>query len=137
MRRAIAVLSVAVLAGGCTWVKLDDAAQNVRVAYDGNVSGCRELGEIGVSVKDKVGFYERSEIKVRDELESLARNEAVGMHADTIKPVDEPHNGEQRFAAYACGRGKRPASTTRPYKDAATPPPRKDEGVEVFPVKDH
>jgi len=124
--RSLAFAAFVLLAGGCTWVKLDDAAQGVRVAYNGNVVGCRELGEIGVSVKDKVGFYQRSELKVRDELESLARNEAVGLHADTIRALDEPHDGEQRYAAYACGKA-RPAAGAKP---AAA------DGAEVFPVKD-
>ena len=129
MRPVIVALCVAALASGCTWVKLDDAAQTVRVAYDGNVSGCRQLGDIGVSVKDRVGFYERSELKVRDELESLARNEAVSLHADTIKATDEPKDGAQHYAAYACGKRPRAAaSETKSYKD--------DNGVEVHPIKD-
>ena len=133
MRRIFMVLIATALVGGCTWVKLDDAAQNVRVAYDGNVSGCRQLGDVGVSVKDKVGFYQRNDLKVRDELESLARNEAVGMHADTIKPVDEPHNGEQNFTAFSCGTHRAPTANTKPYKEEE----KKSGGVETYPIKDH
>jgi hypothetical protein len=55
-----------------------------------------------VSVKHKVGLYRRNELKVRDELESLARNEAARIGADTIQALDEPLNGEQRFGAYDC-----------------------------------
>lgn len=113
MHRFASVLCFVAFTAGCTWVKLDDAASRVRVAYNGNlgVVPCRALGEIGVSVKDRVGFYQRNDLKVRDELETLARNEAVGLHADTIKALDEPHDGEQRFAAYACGgaHGGKPA----------------------------
>ncbi len=115
MRLALLVLSSGLLVS-CTWVKLDDAASRVRVAYSGNlgVVPCRDLGEIGVSVKDRVGFYHRNELKVRDELETLARNEAVGLHADTIKALDEPHDGEQRFAAYACGGTRSREQEPRP-----------------------
>ena len=133
MRHIFAAVIASALVGGCTWVKLDDAAQTVRVAYDGNVSGCRQLGDVGVSVKDKVGFYQRNDLKVRDELESLARNDAVCMHADTIKPIDEPHNGEQNFAAYACGGHRAPANSTKPYKEEE----KRSEGAETYPIKDH
>jgi len=128
MRRLLLTLSLTSLVG-CTWVKLDDAASQVRVAYNGNlgVAPCRDLGEIGVSVKEKVGFYHRNDLKVRDELETLARNEAVGLHADTIKALDEPHDGEQRFAAYACGGS--------PSREEAL---RHKQGeVQTFPVQEH
>ena len=129
MRLFLLGLSIATLSA-CTWVKLDDAGSKVRVAYNGNlgVAPCKAMGEIGVSVKDRVGFYERKDLKVRDELETLARNEAAGMHADTIKPLDEPHDGEQRFAAYACGS----TNTSREQ------PLRQNEGeVQTYPAKEH
>ena len=125
-----ACIALAVLAAlpACTWVKPTNSAQNVRVAYDGNVSGCRDVGAISVSVTDKVAFYHRPDLKVRDELETLARNQAAGIPADTIKPVDEPRDGAQNFQAYVCG-GVR-------MKQRDTSAPAKDE-VQTFPVKDH
>ena len=126
MRLPLLAISLTALVS-CTWVKLDDAASRVRVAYRGDVSGCRSAGEVGVSVKSKVGIYERNELKVRDELETLARNEAVSLHADTIKALDEPHDGEQRFAAYVCG-GER----------VREQPLRQDhDKVQTYPVKEH
>lgn len=127
-RRITALAALALLGAGCTWVKLDDAAQAVHVAYDGRVDGCKALGEIGVSVKDRVGPYERNTLKVKDELETLARNEAAGMHADTIRALAEPHDGEQRFSAYLCGRQAK-ANAKERGRDAGN-------GTETFPVKD-
>jgi Domain of unknown function (DUF4156) len=95
-----------VLLAACTWVKPTSGGESVRVAYDGNVTGCRDAGSISVSVADKVGIYHRPELKVRDELETLARNQAADIPADTIKPNGEPENGEQRFEAYVCGRAQ-------------------------------
>jgi hypothetical protein len=63
---------------------------------------------------------------VRDELETLARNEAPGLGADTVQPKAEPDDGEQRFLAFRC-RGAAPA--TRP---AAT----EGEGAQTYPVED-
>ena len=36
----------------------------------------QQRGEVVVSVKDSIAFYERNQLHVRDELETLARNEA-------------------------------------------------------------
>jgi hypothetical protein len=77
-------------------------AAAVRVV-EGPPAGCENRGEIEVSVKDNIAFYERNDIKVRDELETLARNEAPGVGADTIHPLTPPSNGIQRFAAWRCG----------------------------------
>lgn len=111
----------------CTWVKPTISAENVRVAYDGNVSGCRDAGAIAVSVADKIAFFHRSGLKVRDELETLARNQAAGIPADTIKPTDEPRDGAQNFEAYVCGGVH--------LKQRDSKAPAKDE-VQTFPVKD-
>ena len=129
--RNIAIAAVLATLGACTWVKLEDSGAHVRVAYDGRLDGCRSVGEIGVSVKDRVGPYERNTLKVKDELETLARNEAAAMQADTIAAKGEPHDGEQRFGAYACGRraAQAPAATREPRATNA-------DGVETYPVKE-
>lgn len=105
MKRLLPVLVVATAAslGACAWVKPDRDGSKIRVAYDGNVHGCTKMGEIGVGVRDTLVFgVERNPIKVTDELESLARNEAATLNADTIVAINEPRNGEQRFGAYRC-----------------------------------
>ncbi len=97
-------LATLVLAGGCTWVKMAPGASAVRViGAGGPPAGCVKRGDIAVSVKDSVAFYERNNLRVREELETLARNEAPGLEADTIQPLGAPLAGEQRFAAYRCG----------------------------------
>ncbi len=100
----IAIAALLVLASGCTWVKMAPGASAVRIiGAGGPPAGCTKQGEIAVSVKDSVAFYERNNLRVREELETLARNEAPGLQADTIQPVGDPANGEQRFTAYRCG----------------------------------
>ena len=84
---------------------LAPAAKNVRVSPGGATpAGCEKRGEVSVSVKDSVAFYERNTLRVRDELETLARNEAPGLQADTLQPLGDPAHGEQRFAAFRCSR---------------------------------
>jgi len=123
----VALLATTLLTGACTWVKPSSGGDAVRVAYDGNVSGCRDAGAITVSVADKVGLYHRPELKVRDELETLARNQAADMPADTIivseivdvLPVEVAHG--HRFLV----RAPRPAAARR-ADDA--------DGAETYPV---
>lgn len=89
----------------CTWVPLQPEAKQVRVIPAGAApAGCTRVGEIEVSVQHELAFYERNALKVRDELETLARNEAPGIGADTISPLGPPKDGEQRWAMWRCGR---------------------------------
>lgn len=101
----ITAFAIAVIAGGCTWVHMAPGASAVRViGAGGPPAGCVKRGEVAVSVKDRIGPYERNDLRVREELETLARNEAPGLQADTIQPLAEPADGEQRYTAYRCGR---------------------------------
>lgn len=139
MSKTTKILGAAMLAGAllqlsaCTWVKPTMSAEAVRVAYNGDVTGCREAGQISVSVADKVAFYHRSELKVRDELETLARNQAADLPADTIKPASEPHDGAQNFTAYVCG------GVRMHQRDSSAAPPRERRAgeAETFPIKEH
>jgi hypothetical protein len=126
------VLVAVTLAGtqACTWVKSSDSGNAVHVAYDGNVSGCRDAGSISVSVADKVAFYHRPSLKVRDELETLARNQAVTIPADTIKATSDPVDGSQSFEAYVCG-------AVRMHSRVEEAPPPNASGVQTYPIKDH
>jgi len=104
----------------------------VRTVWNGDVSGCRDLGKVTVSVMDRVGPIDRNNITVRDELEVMARNQAAQMHADTIKPLAEPNDGSQPWGAYQCG--------TRQIAPAMSPgapamPTTAPGNTQTFPVK--
>ena len=132
---AFAALSTGALAlGACTWVETTPSGNAVRVAYDGNVSRCRDAGSISVSVTDKVAFYHRSDLTVRDELESLARNQAAGIPADTIKAIAEPKDGAQQFQAYVCGAVH---VEQRAAAVAPTTAPGAHEEAQTHAIKDH
>lgn len=123
--RALAFLSVALLLSACTFVKMAPGADSVRVVAAGkNMAACEKRGEVVVSVKNRLGPYERDAMRVRDELETLARNEAPGLRADTVQPKAEPNDGEQRFLAYRCA-------------GAATPsPPPPADSAQTVPLKE-
>jgi len=130
MRKRLLLLVPAVLLGACTWgIVLDEGGKQVRTAWNDDVSGCRELGKVTVSVADHVGPVDRNDIKVRDELEVMARNEAATMHADTVKPLGDPVDGAQSWGAYQCG-----AAGARPVPAHRAPPPT-GGATQTFPVK--
>lgn len=119
---------IAVALGGCTWVHMAPGASAVRVIGAGAVpAGCERRGEIAVSVKDSIAFYERNDLRVREELETLARNEAPGLQADTIQPLGPPAAGEQRFNAYRCGA---PVASSRTGGNSAS------GAAQTFPIGD-
>lgn len=139
MRKTLLLLVPIALLGACTYgITLDDAGKGVRTAWTGDLSSCRDLGKVTVSVMDHVGPVNRNDIKVRDELEVMARNEAAKMHADTIKPLSEPTDGSQPWGAYQCGNAQlapanRPAGN--PANPAAPNPQTAPGGFETYPVK--
>jgi hypothetical protein len=131
MKHALLIAAAASLVAACSWgIKLDSGGEKVRVAWDGNIGGCRDSGKVTVSVLDHVGPVDRSGLKVSDELEIMARNEAAGLGADTIRPLGEPRDGAQSWSAYTCG------SIVRVPVRREGEPPRPD-AVETYPVKDH
>ena len=101
--RSILLLGCLLSLSACTFVHMAPGASKVKCPGR-RADGCEKRGEVEVSVKDRLGPYERSEAQVRDELETLARNEAPGVSADSISPLTRPNDGEQRWAMWRCGR---------------------------------
>jgi len=103
--RLVLVCIFCLAVGACTWVEPDAGGRSIRVAYDAaGTARCIDLRrEITVSVKAEVLGVARDRLKVRDELESLARNEASRIEqADTVRAITEPEAGEQSFRVYDC-----------------------------------
>lgn len=100
MRTLLAVPALLALSA-CTWVHMAPGASAVKVSPTAPAN-CEKRGEVEVSVKHSIAFIDRNPIRVREELETLARNEAPGLQADTIHPLAEPAAGKQRFALWRC-----------------------------------
>ena len=100
--RLMLIAALAMSLPACTFVHMAPSATKVKVLA--TAPACERRGEAEVSVRHKVGFYERSEAQVRDELETLARNEAPGVGADSISPLGPPVEGGQSWALWRCGR---------------------------------
>lgn len=140
MRKTLLLVPV-VLLSACSWgIKLDDAGRSVHTAWNTDVSQCQDLGKVTVSVMDRVGPVDRNDIKVRDELEVMARNEAAKMHADTIKPLSEPADGSQPWGAYRCGPARSSAMPAPPAATSSTPAPPPNVptgGFQTYPIQNH
>ncbi len=101
--RLLLLSSLLLSVSACTWVPMQPAGKTVRVLAPGPLpAGCQAKGEIVVTVKSKVGFYNRNPLKVQDELETLARNEAPSAGANALQAAAPPADGSQRFAAFQC-----------------------------------
>ncbi|MBN8712524.1 MAG: DUF4156 domain-containing protein [Xanthomonadales bacterium] len=131
MRKALWLSLASLLLAGCNWgIKLDSAAKNIRTAWNDDVSACRDMGKVTVSVMDRVGPVDRNEIKVASELEVLARNSAAQMRgADTIKPLADPADGSQAWGVYECGSRTLKAAPARPAAPASA------GRTQTFPVQ--
>jgi len=103
MRVLLATAFIATAATACTWVPIAPEGKAIRVIPAGQaVAGCEQKGEVVVSVKNKVGFYNRNPLRVQEELETLARNEAPSAGANAVQAQGQPVDGSQRFNAYQC-----------------------------------
>lgn len=99
----IAVVMVAIMTtAGCTWVKPESGAEQVRLLSADQASGCQRLGQTTTSVRDRVGGVQRKPGKVADELTTLARNSAFEMGGDAIVADSPVRDGQQRFIIYRC-----------------------------------
>ncbi len=97
----VGALAFSVMA--CTWVPLEQGGTRVRVASQNeSLSQCQFKGDITSTVTNRLVGIERNSIKVADELETMARNEAASLGANVVQPTMEATAGEQSFKAYAC-----------------------------------
>ncbi len=101
MRKLVLVPFLLVLSA-CQWVKTTEGGENVSLVKMAHVVNCEKLGTTTSSVKDSIGFIDRKERKVMDELVTLAKNDAANMGGDTIVANKAISSGSQEFAVYRC-----------------------------------
>lgn len=91
-----------VVLAGCSFVQPSKSGSNVRIVSTEQVSNCQRLGETTVSTLAHVAGLPRYESSVQDELNTLARNSAADMGADTAVPAGAVKEGKQTFIVYRC-----------------------------------
>lgn len=108
MRKSLVLISIVslILLTGIKWVKLTPEGEKVRVLDKSEVTSCKKLGSTTASLVSKIAIWDRSEKKIKQELEYLARNSAASdfkdQQADTVVPASEIDNGKQKFDVYKC-----------------------------------
>jgi len=102
MKKLLSGMLIVVLLNACTWVELTPAGKKVRVLSESEVTGCKKLGKTHAMLKDKIAGFQRDSEKVKEEMETLARNSAAEMQGDTVVPASEIKDGEQVFDVYRC-----------------------------------
>jgi hypothetical protein len=99
---SIALIVLSTLAACADPVKLKSGAEAVNVTYIENARNCVARGSVHVSVMNKIGPFNRSELSVEDELANLARNSALESGGDTIAPIGPVVDGARDFNVYVC-----------------------------------
>jgi hypothetical protein len=100
----VMIYAVTVFTLGCTWVPLTTEGGNVRILQSITEPDCEKISTVNAKTAERVGIFARSDRKVREELESLARNDAADMGGDVIVPIGTMTNGRQSFGIYRCQR---------------------------------
>ena len=98
---AIMLLGI-VAASGCTWLDPIAGASAVTLVQPSHVVNCQSIGTTISQVANKIGFVNRSDDKVTEELLTLAKNSAVEMGGDTLVAEGGPSEGTQKFRIYKC-----------------------------------
>lgn len=109
VRVALVCLGVATSVG-CTWVQLSAGGEQVQLASSKFVENCKQVGKSRANTKPTLLGTARSDATVREELRSLARNDAVAMGGTHVSPLDEATDGSQTFGIYVCSGAPAPAS---------------------------
>jgi hypothetical protein len=77
-------------------------ADEVRMLYPNQVANCEFKGKTRVTVMYKIGFIDRDQTAIQQNLIKLARNNAVDMHGNVITTTEVPVDGQQSFNVYFC-----------------------------------
>jgi hypothetical protein len=104
MKNTLLVIIASLILASCTWVKLSPEGEKISIRTLDQVSDCIKIGKTRAMLKDKIAGVHRNKEKVQKELETLARNTAATMDADTIVPASEIENGEQEFTVFKCSK---------------------------------
>ena len=117
MKQAILIVALASTLGACTWgIKLDSGGENVRVAWNA-MSRAQRGQSYGLGAQQRRPGGSQG-LKVRDELEIMARNEAAVSAPTRSRRKANP----RRFAnwnAYTCGPNACVSQQSSRWPDAA------------------
>lgn len=86
---------------GCSVVKVSEAGKRVSLISSDDAFNCQRVGNVNTSVLDNVLFVPRNKQKIQSDLDKLARDQAVLMHANSLVRVSSIE-GQGKYIAYNC-----------------------------------
>ena len=102
MRKLGILTAILSLMSACTWVQLTTAGEQVEIRAINQVPGCERLGRASSTTMDRLIVVDRSTERQREELLTLARNEAANMGGNVIVATTDISNGRQQFDVFRC-----------------------------------
>ncbi len=96
------LITILTLMNACTWVQLTSAGEQVEIRAINQVPGCERLGRASSTTMDRLILVDRSTEAQREELITLARNEAANMGGNVIVATTNINNGRQQFDVFRC-----------------------------------
>ena len=103
-KSVLALCALGLMSSACQWVKPVDEARDVALVKPELAQDCTKISAVTVKVADSVGFINRRDSKVQEELIIMAKNEAAVVSGDIIVAEGEVVDGRQRFGIYSCGK---------------------------------
>ncbi|MCG5508859.1 DUF4156 domain-containing protein [Ectothiorhodospira lacustris] len=100
----LSLLSLALMLGGCTFVKLTPGGERVRILDAQDVTQCERVGNTSATVAEQVGIFKRPPEKLAQEVDHAARNAAAEMGGDTLVPRGPLREGRRGYDVYRCIR---------------------------------
>lgn len=98
----ISLSIISALISGCSFVELKPDADTVKILTTEQAANCKSVGTATTKVIDEVMLISRNEETMAEELEILARNEAIKSGANAIVPVSDIEEGQRTFKVYVC-----------------------------------
>jgi L-rhamnose isomerase len=95
-------VAIALVTSGCTWVKVSENGEGVRVLEADQIADCELIRKTRSMTTTKILFIPRNKEKVLSEQTTLARNEAAGLGGNAVAVMGEPDGNAQRFGVYDC-----------------------------------
>ena len=101
-RFRLVLFALAPLLGACAWVSLTDGGREVQALRAAEATECRKIGQTTSQTTHRILIFGRSQGRVQEELDALAKNEAAEMGGDAIVPRGSAERGRQTFDVYRC-----------------------------------
>lgn len=99
----LVVVGGALLAlAGCSFVQIEDGADDVRVVEPERAQDCERKGSTRVTTAQRALFIPRGEPAIEEDLDRLARNSAVELDGDTVYRDTEIEDGRATYEVYDC-----------------------------------